>query len=83
MIDQLAIPTYLKHAKFTIILYDISDPNNRYWEANRFYQAINFGVSVITGCIESMAELVREHKIDISLTYDGRDLKEWKRLYPW
>ncbi len=76
MINQLEIPSILKNAKFTIVLYNISLPNNRYCEANRFYQAINLGVPVITGCNEPMVEIVNKHKLGIAMDSDGSKLDD-------
>jgi glycosyltransferase involved in cell wall biosynthesis len=76
MIDQLAIPVYLRNALFTIVLYDISKPNNRYCEANRFYQAINFGIPVIVGSNETMSEITDLYNVGIALKSDGCDLEE-------
>jgi hypothetical protein len=41
-VDQLAIPVYIKGSLLSIILYDITVPNNRYCEPNRMYQSIIF-----------------------------------------
>ncbi len=41
-VDQLAIPDYIKGSKLSIILYRITEPNNRYCEPNRMYQSIIF-----------------------------------------
>ncbi|NQT27632.1 glycosyltransferase [candidate division KSB1 bacterium] len=76
MINQLDIPQYLKNAMFSIVLYDYSIPNNRYCEANRFYQAINFGIPVIVGSNESMADFIKAYKFGIALEKDGRDIEE-------
>jgi hypothetical protein len=77
-VSQLAIPSYLKNAVFSIIFYDNSYPNNEYCEANRFYQAINFGIPVITGSNISMSSIVKKFTLGISLESDGRDIDEIK-----
>lgn len=76
MVNQLAIPPYVMDSIFTIVLYNNSDPNNRYCEPNRLYQAINFAIPVITGSNESMAEIININSIGIALSSDGRDLQE-------
>lgn len=77
-VNQLEIPSYLKKAVFTMVFYDNSFPNNEYCEANRFYQAINFGIPVITGCNISLSSIVEEFNLGISLGADGRDIDEIK-----
>jgi hypothetical protein len=77
--NQLAIPAFLRDAKFSIVLYNIDDPNNRYCEANRFYQAINYGIPVIVGCNESMADIINDYNVGIALQSDGRDLDDLKK----
>lgn len=77
-VNQLAIPSYLKNAFFSMIFYDNSFPNNEYCEANRFYQAINFGIPVITGVNISISSVVKEFNLGISLEADGRDIDEIK-----
>ena len=72
MVNQLTIPALLSNSQFTIVLYDAKNPNNRYCEANRFYQSISLGVPVITGCNESMAEHVNRYNIGISMDSDGK-----------
>lgn len=79
MIDQLSITSYLCKAKFSIILYKSYNPNHRYCEANRFYQAIVLGIPVITGCNEPMSEIVNEYGFGIAMKSDGDDLVELKR----
>jgi len=77
-VSQLAIPALLKGAHFTMVFYDVTNPNNDFCEANRFFQAINFGIPVITGKNASMASLVRDYGLGIALSSDGRDLEEIK-----
>jgi glycosyltransferase involved in cell wall biosynthesis len=77
-IPQLSIPAFLKNALFSIVLYDTKEPNNRYCEANRFFQSINFGVPVISGFNESMAEIIEQYQAGIALRSDGRDIEELK-----
>lgn len=74
MIDQLSIPSLLRKAKFSIVLYDTSDPNNRFCEANRFYQSIVLGIPTICGNNESMAEIINEDEVGVVLDSDGRDI---------
>ncbi len=78
-VNQLAIPAFLRDAKFSIVLYNVDDPNNRYCEANRFYQAINYGIPVIVGCNESMADIMNDYNVGIALQSDGRDLDDLKK----
>jgi glycosyltransferase involved in cell wall biosynthesis len=76
MVEQLQIPSLIAPALFSIILYDISTPNNRFCEPNRMYQAIAMGVPVIVGCNEPMKDIVERYKFGISLKSDGRDVTE-------
>jgi hypothetical protein len=78
-VNQLAVPFFLKNAKFSMIFYDNSIPNNEYCEANRFYQAINFGIPVITGSNISMSSLVKDLGLGVFLESDGRDIDQIKR----
>ena len=76
MVDQLLIPYYLKNAKFSLILYDLSTPNNAFCEPNRLYQAISLKVPVIVGCNKPMKEIVDQFQNGISLKSDGDNLSE-------
>ncbi|MBD5781456.1 hypothetical protein IEN85_18290 [Pelagicoccus sp. NFK12] len=78
MVKQLDIGPYLSGAAFSMVFYNTDDPNNRYCEANRFYQAISLGVPVITGSNESMANIVNQNKLGVSIRSDGRDKDEIK-----
>lgn len=76
MIDQLMVPYFLKSAVFSMVFYQITTPNERFCEANRFYQSIALGVPVITGCNEPMAEFIKQYNCGISLASDGRNIDE-------
>lgn len=76
MVDQLAIPNYIKGSSLSIILYDITIPNNRYCEPNRMYQSIVFQKPVIVGCNEPMSELVTKYGFGIALKSDGSNIAE-------
>jgi len=78
MLDQLYTPSIIKDAVFSMIYYKIDAPNNRYCEANRFYQSLAFGVPVICGCNESMKEIIDIYHCGIALKSDGSDLAEIK-----
>lgn len=78
MVPQLSIPSLLKHAEFTLVLYETTKPNNKYCEANRMYQAMALGVPVIVGCNPSMKEVVAD-KYGIALESDGSDFNELKK----
>lgn len=78
MVDQLDTPMYIKKAKFSIVLYSLSTPNNRFCEPNRMYQAISLGVPVIVGCNKPMKELVEKYGFGVSLDHDGNDLNDLK-----
>jgi hypothetical protein len=75
-IDLLETSVLLKNSFFSIILYSNSTPNNKYCEPNRFYQAINLKIPVITSCNDSMAEIVKRDNIGIVLSSYGDDLNE-------
>ena len=74
--NQLSLSLYLKDAIFTVILYTKDTPNNRYCEANRFYQACSLAIPIICGSNESMKSIVDEFKMGVYLESDGRDLHE-------
>lgn len=76
MVEQLYISPYIKNALFSIVLYDVNTPNNRYCEPNRLYQSIIMNIPVIVGCNEPMKKLVDSNKFGISLKSDGRNLDE-------
>lgn len=76
MLDQLLIPYYLKNAKFSLILYDYSAPNNIFCEPNRLYQAIALQVPIIVGCNKPMKEIVDKFQSGISLNSDGTNILE-------
>ena len=78
MVDQLDIPMYIKGSRFSIVLYDIITPNNKFCEPNRMYQAIVLGVPVIVGCNEPMKDIVEKYQFGIALNHDGKDLDDLK-----
>jgi glycosyltransferase involved in cell wall biosynthesis len=78
MVNQLDIPSYLRSALFSIILYNDDTPNRRFCESNRFYQALSMGIPVITGRNPPMAEIINKYESGISMKSDGRDLEELK-----
>lgn len=71
-IPSVQIPQLMKNSKFSVIFYTTDDPNSRFCEANRFYNAICLGVPVIVGCNESMANICITQKNGVSLPSDGR-----------
>lgn len=75
MTDQLAIPALLKDSQFTVVLYTLVDPNCRYCEANRMYQAIALGVPLVVGCNESMKDVV-DGIYGVSISGDGSDAED-------
>lgn len=75
LVPQLTIPSVLREAKFTIVLYETASPNNKFCEANRMYQSMALGVPIIVGENPSMAEVVDE-VYGIALKTDGSDLNE-------
>jgi glycosyltransferase involved in cell wall biosynthesis len=75
-VSQLEISVLLRDALFTIVLYETTDPNNRYCEPNRFFNALNLGIPVISGNNEPMAEILKYTKAGIVLDSDGRDPEE-------
>lgn len=72
-IEQLQIPKYFDHAKFTIITYNSDDPNSLYCEPNRLYQSILRELPVIVGLNPPMAKVVDAEMIGVVLQSDGRD----------
>ena len=66
----------MKQSMFSVVFYTIESPNNRYCEANRFYNAISLGVPVIVGCNESMANICKKYGVGIALSSDGRVLED-------
>ena len=78
MLDQLYTPSIIKDAVFSMVYYNTSTPNNRYCEANRFYQSLVLGVPVICGCNEPMKEIIDKYHCGIALRSDGSDLIEIK-----
>ncbi|MFA6127035.1 MAG: hypothetical protein WC699_07000 [Bacteroidales bacterium] len=74
MINQLATPSIIRNALFSMVFYQTNTPNERYCEANRFYQSLVFGVPVIVGSNEPMAELVEKYQCGIALASDGIDI---------
>ena len=75
LVPQLTIPSILREAKFTIVLYETATPNNKYCEANRMYQAMAMGVPLIVGENPSMADVVHG-TYGIALKSDGSELSE-------
>lgn len=76
MINQLATPAFLSGALFSVVFYQTNTPNERYCEANRFYQSLLLGVPVITGVNEPMSEIIREFDCGVSIKSDGINLDE-------
>ena len=75
-IPSVQIPILMKNSKFSVVFYTIDDPNSRFCEANRFYNAICLGVPVVVGCNESMANICTKQKNGVSLPSDGRDIDD-------
>jgi glycosyltransferase involved in cell wall biosynthesis len=71
MVNQLSTPFYLREATFSMVFYQTTTPNERYCEANRFYQSLIFGVPIITGSNEPMSEIINVYKCGIALESDG------------
>lgn len=78
MLDQLYTPSVIKEAVFSMVFYNINTPNNRYCEANRFYQSLVFGVPVICGCNEPMKEMIDNYHCGIALESDGSNVYKIK-----
>lgn len=78
-IPSVQIPLLMKNSKFSVVFYTIDDPNSRFCEANRFYNAICLGVPVVVGCNESMANICAEQKNGVSLPSDGRNIEDIKK----
>lgn len=76
MLDQLFTPFVIKNALFSMVFYAITSPNNRFCEANRFYQSLVFGVPVICGCNEPMNDIIEKYNCGISIKSDGSDKNE-------
>lgn len=76
MLDQLYTPSIIKDAMFSLVFYKMDTPNNRFCEANRFYQTLAFGVPIICGCNEPMKEIIDKYHCGIALKSDGSDLAE-------
>lgn len=77
-IPSVQIPLLMKKSKFSVVFYTIDDPNSRFCEANRFYNAICLGVPVVVGCNESMANICAAQKNGVSLPSDGRVMEDIK-----
>lgn len=75
-VDQLMTVKYIKNSKFSIVLYDIENPNFRYCEPNRMYQVVVFGKPVIVGRNEPMSDVVSKNGFGISLKTEGKDVDE-------
>lgn len=75
-IPSLQIPVLMKNSMFSVVFYNTDSPNNRYCEANRFYNAISLGVPVIVGCNESMANICRRYGVGIPIETDGRVIED-------
>ncbi len=61
-----------------MVFYHVTNSNNEYCEANRFYQAINFGIPIETGNNASMDSLLKEYGLGVALVSDERYLEEIK-----
>ncbi len=78
MLNQLETPFLLKKSIFSMIFYQVNTPNERYCEANRFYQSLALGIPVITGCNEPMAEIISAYNCGVNLKGDGSDIADIK-----
>jgi len=76
LVNQLSTPVLVKNAKFCMIFYQTNTPNQRYCEANRFYQSLVLGVPVITGNNEPLEQIVSNLNCGISIPSDGRILED-------
>jgi hypothetical protein len=75
-IPSIQIPLLMKNARFSVVFYTTDDPNSRFCEANRFYNAICLGVPVVVGCNESMANICKTFKNGCSIQSDGRNIND-------
>ena len=70
MVEQLAIPSYIKESLLSVVLYETTQPNNRYCEPNRMYQSIIFNKPVVVGNNPPMKELVDRYDFGVSIDKD-------------
>lgn len=75
-IDQLMIPNYIRNSKFSIILYELKNPNNRLCEPNRMYQSIVLGKPVVVGCNVTMKDVVEKYCFGVVINSDGKNVTD-------
>ena len=76
LLEQLSTPAIIKNAYFSMVFYQTNTPNERFCEANRFYQPLVFGVPVITGVNEPLKEIVNKYQCGISIESDGSNQED-------
>lgn len=62
---------YMANCKFSIVLYNVKTPNNRYCEPNRMFQSLGLGKPVIVGCNEPMRNVVDKYGNGVVLPSEG------------
>ncbi len=75
-INSLEMTSLIRPALFSVIFYNYDDPNCRYCEANRFYNAIALGVPVIVGANDTMKNVCDKYGIGVCIKTDGRDIAD-------
>ena len=76
MIEQLQIAGYMREALCSIVLYDLKNPNNKFCEPNRLYQAIIMDIPVVVGNNPPMEDLVNKYGFGVVLSDSGENIKE-------
>lgn len=62
-VDQIKTSALIRHARYSIVLYEPSSPNNFYCDPNRLFQALAHGVPCVVGANPSMADNIRKGNV--------------------
>ncbi len=78
-VNQMNIKPYIDSSKFSIVLYEGHDPNNKYCEPNRMYLSLISDKPVIVGNNPPMRDLINKYCLGVYLKSYGKYKNEIKQ----
>jgi len=73
-VSEDILTSIIDNSLFSIILYNVSIPNNNFCDANRLYQSISRRIPVLVGNNEGLSSYVKKFPIGVVLAEDGRNI---------
>ena len=78
MLGQKELPSFIRGAKFSVILYKSNTINQKFCEPNRLFNCLALGIPVIVGSNPSMKKEVDKMKLGVVLKSDGEKIEDLK-----